>query len=302
MSLRILIIGSEGFIGKAAADYFTARGNEIFCADILEKENKHYFQVSSSHTAFSNIFSHFNPIDVCINASGAANVQQSFKDTLGDFQLNTHNVLLIAEAIRQLQPNCKLINLSSAAVYGNPQQLPVCETATPVPLSPYGWHKLMSEQICREYTEQFGVHTQSLRIFSTYGEGQKKLLFWDVYQKTLNSPDKSIELFGTGKETRDFMYIGDVMRAIDCVIKDGLFDGSAINIGSGTATSIHDAVSIFLKQAAPGFHIRYKGDNKHGDPLYWQADTKKLQSLGYTTGISLHEGLKATWQWMKDQR
>jgi dTDP-glucose 4,6-dehydratase/UDP-glucose 4-epimerase len=302
VQLRILIIGSEGFIGKAAAAYFEAKGYEVFCVDILEKSDRSYYKVSPTPVSFSDTFDHFGSVDVCINASGAANVQQSFRDTPGDFQLNTYNVLLIAETIRRLQPNCKLINLSSAAIYGNQKQLPVCETALPMPLSPYGWHKLMSEQICREYTEQFGIKTQSLRIFSTYGEGQKKLLFWDVYQKIGKSTDNTIELFGTGEETRDFIYINDMMRALESVISNAAFDGSAINIASGTATSINEAVSIFLTEAAPGFTIRYTGNNKQGDPLYWQADIKKLQDLGYTPGISLQEGLKATWKWLKDQR
>ena len=301
MQLRILIIGSEGFIGKAAAAYFTNKGDEIFCVDIFEKSDPHYYRASPQHFSFADIFNHFASLDVCINASGAANVQQSFNDTPGDFQQNTYNVLLIAEAIRRLQPACKLINLSSAAVYGNPKQLPICETAIATPLSPYGWHKLMSEQICREYTEQFGLQTQSLRVFSAYGEGQKKLLFWDVFQKTLHSSDNTIELFGTGKETRDFIYIGDVMRAVECVIKNGNFDGSAINIANGTATTISEAVKIFLQEAAPGFEIRYTGDNKKGDPLYWQADIKKLQDMGYASGMSLHQGLKVTSKWLKDQ-
>jgi len=299
--LRILIIGSEGFIGKAAAAYFITKGDEVFCVDIFDKPDSRYFKVSSSDISFSDIFSQIPSLDVCINASGAANVQQSFWDTRGDFQLNTYNVLLIADAMRRQQPTCKLINLSSAAVYGNPKQLPICESAITKPLSPYGWHKLMSEQICREYTEQFGVQSQSLRVFSVYGEGQRKLLFWDVYQKVLKSSNKNIELFGTGKETRDFMYIGDVIRAVECVIRNGSFDGSAINIASGTATTIHEAVNIFLKEAAPDLTIRYTGDNKHGDPLYWHADIKKLQELGYTPGIPLNQGLKATWKWLKDQ-
>jgi dTDP-glucose 4,6-dehydratase/UDP-glucose 4-epimerase len=301
VQLRILIIGSEGFIGKAAVSYFEAKGHEVFCVDVLERPGPRYYKITRTPLSFSDIFDHFTSLDVCINASGAANVQQSFTDTSGDFQLNTYNVLLIAEAIRRLQSACKLINLSSAAVYGNPKQLPICETAIVKPLSPYGWHKLMSEQICREYTEQFNLQTQSLRVFSAYGEGQKKLLFWDVYQKILSSTDNNIELFGTGRETRDFIYISDVMQAVECVISNGNFDGSAINIASGVATTINEAANIFLEEAAPGFRIRYTGDNKHGDPLYWQADIKKLQNLGFTPGISLHQGLKATWKWLKDR-
>ena len=299
--MRILIIGSEGFIGKTAAGYFRAKRHEVFCADIFEKSDPNYFQVSLVEISFTDLFDRFASLDICINASGAANVQQSFKDTRRDFQLNTYNVLLIAEAIRKLQPYCKLINFSSAAVYGDPKQLPIPETAPLIPLSPYGWHKLMSEQICREYKEQFDIQTQSLRVFSVYGEGQKKLLFWDVYQQVLHSSDNNIELFGTGNETRDFMHISDVMRALDFVVNNGSFDGSAINIASGIATSIHEAVGIFLAEVAPGFNICYKGANKQGDPLYWQADIQKLSALGYTNNVTLNGGLKATWKWMKEQ-
>ncbi len=299
--MRVLIIGSEGFIGKAAAVFFETKGHQVFCVDILEKSDSRYHRVSPVPVSFSDVFDHFESIDICINASGAANVQQSFIDTPGDFQLNAYNVLLIAEAIRRLQPHCKLINLSSAAVYGNPKQLPVCETSIAMPLSPYGWHKLMSEHICREYTEQFGIKTQSLRIFSTYGDGQKKLLFWDVYQKITKSSDNTIELFGTGEETRDFIYIEDVMCALDCVINNAPFDGTAINIANGVPVSINEAVSIFLAEAAPCFKIRYTGNNKQGDPLYWHADIGKLQSLGYNPRVTLHEGLKVTWKWLKDQ-
>jgi nucleoside-diphosphate-sugar epimerase len=110
-----------------------------------------------------------------------------------------------------------------------------------------------------------------------------------------------LELFGTGKETRDFIYIGDVMRAVECIIKNGNFDGSAINIASGTATTINEAVNIFSERSFTGLWDPVYRRYQKGDPLYWQADIKKLQDLGYTPGISLYDGLKVTWKWLKDQ-
>lgn len=296
-----MVIGSEGFIGKASVSYFTNKGHEVFSADIVENPGLKYYRISPGNHSFHDVFNLFPSLDICINASGSANVQHSFNDTVRDFHLNTFNVLLILEAIRQVQPTCKFINLSSAAVYGNPGQLPICETTSTVPMSPYGWHKLMSENICTEFTEQFDVPTHSLRLFSTYGEGQKKLLFWDVYQKILNSKTNNIELFGTGNETRDFMHISDVIRAIESVIHNSNFDGSSINIATGKSTSIHQAVKILVELASPAFQIRFSGNNKQGDPLNWQADIKKLEDLGFENKVSIEEGLKATWKWMKNQ-
>jgi UDP-glucose 4-epimerase len=300
--MKILIIGSEGFIGKTAVCYFKAKGDEVFSVDVIDNADDRYYRISPDSHDFSGIFLHFKELDVCLNASGAANVQQSFQRTLEDFRMNTHNVLLIAEGIRKHQAGCKLINLSSAAVYGNPQHLPITEEAIPAPQSPYGWHKLISEQICREYAEQFGIQTLSLRLFSAYGEGQKKLLFWDIFQKTSQATGNTIEMFGTGKETRDFIYIGEVLKAIDCVIKDGLYKGEVINIASGIATTIAEAVNTFLSFAAPHITARFLGNNKQGDPLYWQADIQKLQGLGFVPQVSLADGLKTTWTWMQGQR
>lgn len=300
--MKVLIIGSEGFIGRTAAAYFESNGYDVYCVDVIDKPGAKYYRISPQHLDFATLFNQFNSLDVCINASGAANVQASFKDTLQDFQLNTHNVMLIAEAIRRIQPACKLINLSSAAVYGNPKVLPVVEEASPAPQSPYGWHKLLSEQICREYAEQFGVNTLSLRLFSAYGEGQKKLLFWDIYQKVLNAKDGAIEMFGTGNETRDFIYIGDVMQALECAVKEATCNGQTINVASGLSTSIADAVKTFLNEAAMA-HInpRFLGNNKEGDPLYWQADIRKLEQLGFVQRVPLNLGLKSTIAWMKNQ-
>jgi UDP-glucose 4-epimerase len=299
--LKIIIIGSEGFIGRSASQYFEHRGHEVYSVDVIDKTAPRYCQIVSGSRDFTGIFRQFSGMDICLNASGAANVQQSFQDTPGDFNLNTYNVLLIAEAIRREQPACKLINLSSAAVYGNPQVLPVSEDAVPAPQSPYGWHKLISEQICREYAEQFGIQTLSLRVFSAYGEGQRKLLFWDIFQKVSKTSNNTIELFGTGNETRDFIYIGDVMRAIDRVMSDASCNGNVINVGSGVSTTIAEAVGIFLSYAAPQMKVKYLGNNKLGDPLYWQADIQKLGQLDFAPSVSLAEGLQTTWKWMKSQ-
>jgi UDP-glucose 4-epimerase len=299
--MKILILGSEGFIGSNAVAYFNKSGHEVYKADIIIKEEAGYSIINPEHTDFPALFSGLS-FDACINATGSANVQFSFANPVLDYSLNVSNVFFILDAIRRYSPGCRFINLSSAAVYGNPVQLPITEKSNPMPLSPYGWHKLYSEQVCKEFHDYFGLHTISLRIFSAYGEGLKKQLFWDLYQKVIATEDKTISLFGSGLESRDFIYIKDLMRAIECVMLRASFDGGVINTASGREVLIKDAVTLFLKLFEPGLKIIFSGASKKGDPLNWCADISKLQLLGFKEISGLQEGLQNYYKWLPGKK
>ena len=190
--MRILIIGSEGFIGKNCRDYFLSLNYTVSCCDIVEKSEENYFRLTSTAPDFDSVFQFCLP-DVCINASGSADVSFSIEHPEKDFELNVKNVGRILEAIKNRIPTCRFINISSAAVYGNPKSLPIKESDPTNPLSPYGINKLKSEKLLNEYFQKYGLRTCSLRIFSAYGPGLKKQLFWDIYQKALK--EKEIKHF-----------------------------------------------------------------------------------------------------------
>lgn len=297
--MKILILGSEGFIGSHCKKYFTAKGYEVYSADIVLKDEPLYFLINAESANYSTIFSQ-HQFNVCINATGAANVQFSFTHPHTDYFLNTANVYAILDAIRLFNPDCAFINLSSAAVYGNPQSLPISEHAAVQPTSPYGLHKLYSEQICNEFYRFFGIKTLSLRIFSAYGPGLKKQLFWDLYQKA-KVATHSITVYGTGNETRDFIYINDLVHAIDCVIQQNSYSGNAINVATGTATTIKEVVTIFLQLYKPNLALHFSGEEKKGDPLFWQADIGLLMKLNFVQHYSLSEGLDITIHWLRQQ-
>lgn len=295
--MKILIIGSRGFIGSHCVDYFTQKGHEIWQADISDHIFPNYSKLSSTNTDFDILFEN-QLYDVCINASGAANVGFSFDNPAKDFELNVLNVNKILVAIRKYNPKCKFIIFSSAAVYGNPINLPITENAPLNPLSPYGFHKLQSEYLMSEYHKFFGLHTCSLRVFSAYGSRLRKQLFWDLYQKYLQNSD--IELFGTGEESRDFIFIEDLMQAVDLVIENGTFEGDSINVGSGIETTIREAVDIFFQALDPNQKYKFSGKVKIGDPNNWQADIQKLSKMGFVSQNSIEKGLTQLVQWLKE--
>jgi UDP-glucose 4-epimerase len=297
--MRILVIGSEGFIGSHIKNRFSG-SNDVWCADVLSiKDSSQYYQLGLLSTDFNNLFEG-RQFDVCINASGNGSVPISMNKPAFDFELNVTNTLKILEAIRIHNPECKFINMSSAAVYGNPSTLPINESSNLKPLSPYGWHKLYAEQICKEYYYLYNIQTINLRLFSVYGENLKKQLFWDIYQKCLFSKD--VELFGSGNETRDFIYIEDLLEAINCVIKRGLFNGESVNVASGIETDISHAASIFIKEIDPNINLKFNMIVKPGDPLNWKADISILTNFGFKNETLIENGLKNVAKWLKENK
>lgn len=296
--MKIIIIGSGGFIGKHCFHYLKEIGYEIFGADIIPVNSiPNQFLLDKENTNFSKIFIS-NTYDICINASGAASVQVSLENPMLDFDLNTINVFKILEAIRVYNPNCFFINFSSAAIYGNPEKLPVVESLNPAPMSPYGVHKLFAEQICKEYTFYFNIKTCNLRLFSAYGPGLRKQFFWDLFNKFKN--EEIIELYGTGSESRDFIYIDDIAKCLNLVIQNRNSLPDILNVGSGVETTISDAAKIFSKILDNRKQINFGGQFKIGDPLNWQSDIQILKSIGFVPSFTLEQGLNQYILWLQN--
>lgn len=300
--MKILIIGSHGFIGSHAVNFFRTSGHQVWGCGLAESFNEvNYFQVDRYFPDYKNIFK-LQKFDVCINASGAPGVSFSIEYPHDDFRMNVSNVYALLNAIRLYNPNCKFINLSSAAVYGNPQQLPIKEVSALQPVSPYGYHKMMAEYLVEEFHHIFELKTCSFRIFSAYGPGLKKQLFWDLYHKAIVSVNKEIVLFGTGEETRDFIFIEDVLIAVSKVLSQGKFNGEVFNLASGNAKTIKEAATTLLHELDPTIKLQFNNQQKPGDPLHLEADISALENLQFKTNTSLKDGLKKYLEWIRKEK
>lgn len=289
--MKILIIGSKGFLGSHFVNYFEKKSEVYKCDVQVDYTASNYFLVDATNADYNDIFQN-NSFDFCINCSGAANVSDSITNPHRDFLLNTVNVFKQLDAIRKHNNTCKYINMSSAAVYGNPKKLPISENAEIKPISPYGEHKRMAEEICAEFHSYYGISTCSLRIFSAYGPGLHKQLFWDIFRKY--KQEGKISLFGTGNETRDFIFIDDILKAVDIIIEKSQFNGEQINIAAGQEIKIKDAAMAIGNLLRDNITVEFNGQTKAGDPLYWKADITRLKELGFSTNVTLEEGLKTT--------
>ena len=296
--MNILILGSEGFIGRYLVNYFISCGHVITGCDIVESSpaTYQYQKLSILSSDFDSLFDG-NFFDVCINAAGSGNVAYSIAHPLSDFEGNTASVAKVLDTLRKQQPSCKYVHISSAAVYGNPLQLPIVETDKPAPLSPYGYHKWISEISCLEYYQIFALPIAIIRPFSVFGNGLKKQILWDICTKLMAAD--TVELFGTGNESRDFIHINDLVLLIDLVIAKSNFNMGIYNAASGTETSIHQIARIFEKHFDDSKTIHFSGQQKKGDPLNWVADITKVKALGFTNKTLLEKGIAEYIHWFK---
>ena len=293
--MKILIIGSKGFIGAHCVDYFSETHEVWQCDVVSDYVTQNYFTVDATNANFTDIFEK-HIFDVCINCSGAASVPDSIKNPQRDFALNVLNVYKQLDAIRKYNSKCKYINFSSAAVYGNPKSLPIKEDAIANPISPYGYHKKMAEDVCEVFYKNYNIPTCSLRVFSAYGPGLQKQLFWDLNKKASNS--NSVDLFGTGNESRDFIYIKDLLKALNLVILKSKFNAEIINVASGKELYIKDIVSVFYSLINEDVNFNFIGQEREGDPSNWKADISKIEAYGFKPEFSIEEGLKEYVTWL----
>jgi UDP-glucose 4-epimerase len=293
--MKYIVIGSKGFIGSHCIDFFRQRSDTVYgCDVVVDYTDEQYFLLDATNADFKEIFEN-HQFDICINCAGAASVPDSIKHPRRDFELNVHLAFSLLDAIRHYAPACKFIHFSSAATYGNPVTLPLKEDSLLAPVSPYGWHKLYSEQVCKEFVSFYNSKIAILRPFSVYGSGLKKQLFWDVYQKMKKG--QPFQLFGTGNETRDFIHISDLLNLVDLIIQKGMFNGEVYNAANGESVTIREVIDIFVAHTTSAVTYSFNNEVKAGDPLFWQADIDKIRSLGYTQKMSLTEGLQEYIQW-----
>ncbi|NVO02186.1 MAG: NAD-dependent epimerase/dehydratase family protein [Bacteroidetes bacterium] len=292
--MKILILGASGFIGNAAFDYFSKQ-NETTGVDKVNLGRKEIFLDSDFSLTKRLIIE--SKYDFIINCAGSSDVKDSFINTEKDFIVNVNFVQNVLSVLKSNSPQTKFINLSSAAVYGNPSTLPINENEIINPISPYGFHKFLSEQLISEYSKLFNLGTLSVRIFSAYGNGLKRQLLFDLYSKFNTNPE-SICLFGTGSESRDFIFITDIINAIEILISNASFKGEVYNLASGEESFINKTALLFASICNYNGEIIFQNSQIQGYPINWKADITKLKSLGFSPQVSLKDGLEEYFSWI----
>ena len=233
--------------------------------------------------------------------AGGSSVGLSIAQPFEDFSRTVSSTARLLEWLRGSAPDCRLIVASSAAVYGAGYGGPIPESAEPVPMSPYGQHKLMMEQLCRSYAVTFGIRSTVARLFSVYGPRLRKQLLWDICSR-LQRDSQTLDLGGTGAEIRDWTDVRDVVRLL---VKIGEIPQPEtfriINGGSGRGTSVADIANMLTSNWGNDVAVRYSGVVRAGDPVSLLADDAGLRRLPFDWQIPIERGLIDYVKWFKAQ-
>ena len=298
----VLVTGASGFLGFYIMSEMKNQGWNVVGLDrewgrddqsIHERLiDRHTVELPSD--TFDRLLVRIRP-DMLIHAAGPASVGGSITNPFSDFQGSSEVFFRILDSIRNNAPQCKVIFLSSAAIYGNPRKLPVNESAPLKPISPYGYHKLICEKLTEEFYFVYGIRTCSVRIFSAYGPGLQRQVIWDICKKALHQP--VIELQGTGQETRDFIHAQDVAQGLGIIAERASFQAEVYNLSTGEETSIGDLAHMLVAAIGRNSKIKFTGKSRAGDPFRWRADIHGLLDLGYHPRILITDGIKDYVSW-----
>lgn len=233
--------------------------------------------------------------------AGGSSVGLSIARPFEDFSRTVTSTARLLEWLRSFAPESRLIVVSSAAVYGADHTGPIPESAALAPMSPYGYHKLMMEQLCQSYVQSFGMHCMVVRLFSVYGPNLRKQLLWDICSR-LRSEVGTLNLGGTGTEIRDWTDVRDVVRLL-ARVAEGAWQGNfgVINGGSGRGVSVAEIANGLIGHWDGNTAVRFSGVARPGDPTSLLADNGRLRDMNFEWRIPLQQGLADYVEWFRNQ-
>lgn len=295
---KVLVTGVAGFIGNALANLFCSLdGYTVVGWDRINTKFVFFYEVVDLNRIdlIKQKLSEVRP-DLIFHCAGSADVNKSMQFPEEDFAGNvvcTHNLLF---ALHDLGLNkCRIVYLSSAAVYGNPTKLPVNESARLSPLSPYALHKVMCEELCGYFINNYGFDIKIARIFSAYGRGLKKQIFWDMCNKYKSTG--RLEMYGNGLESRDYIHISDVVQSLYLLSTTDV-PFIHFNVACGEELTISKVAIIFSEIAKiDSSLVTFNGKRMAGVPVNWCADISRLRSIGFKKMVDIREGLEDYYKW-----
>jgi nucleoside-diphosphate-sugar epimerase len=300
--MRVVVTGAAGFVGSHLCRRLLEQGDEVVGIDAmtdfydvsLKKANLAPLAAWDSFTLHqvdlldAPLRRLLDGADVVFHLAGQPGVRPSWGKDFGVYvRRNILATQRLLEALRQV-PAPKVVYSSSSSVYGDAESYPTAESVLPRPVSPYGVTKLAAEHLCEVYRTNFGIPAASLRLFTVYGPGQRPdMAFSRLIGAALHGD--AFGLFGDGRQTRDFTYVGDVVEAL-CAAAASAWTGVA-NIGGGSRTSMAEVIRIVGPLVGHAVEtVRLPA--QPGDVRHTAADTALARhAFGYAPATPLAEGL-----------
>jgi len=311
--MKAVVTGSAGFVGshlteRLLADGFKVTGIDCFIDYYPKKFKEKNLEAALGSRNFKFIPSSLLDLDLPKLLDGADYVfhqaaQAGVRNSWGkNFDIYTSNNILATQRLLEACRNVKIkkfVYASSSSVYGEAASLPMKETDTLRPISPYGISKLAGEQLCYLYRKAYAIPSLSLRYFTVYGPRQRPDMAFNKFIRSIIS-GKEIEIYGNGLQTRDYTFVSDIVEANVLAARSQKKSAEIYNIGGGSRTTVKDCIKMLEGIIGKKAKVKYIQAQK-GDMEHTYADTSLAAAdLGYKPLVSLKEGLRREVDWIKD--
>ena len=298
----ILVTGGAGFIGSHIVEHFQGKAAEIRVLDNLRSgylhnlDNLEHTWIEGSITDRSLVKKAVEGVDYIFHMAAMVSVPESIEKITECVEINIHGLINVLEEASSAGVK-KLVFPSSAAVYGDNPTVPKLETMLPEPKSPYAVTKLDGEHYLEIFRSQGKLETASIRFFNVFGPRQDPKGAYaaavPIFIEKAIAGDP-ITIFGDGEQTRDFIYVKDIVNALVFAVTS-LSTHGTYNAGYGEQMSINDLAQQILTTAESSSKIIYT-DERAGDIKHSRSSAEKLRAEGWTPQHTLENGLKETFE------
>jgi UDP-glucose 4-epimerase len=308
-----LVTGGAGFIGSHLVDRLVDAGHDVIVLDnfstgrtknlsrSLRRQNLQVVRADIRKIPRSFV-KRLRGVDIVCHLAAVTSVQQSVRDPVFTTEANLVGTLNVLQAAKALKAE-RVVFASSAAVYGRPRTFPIAEDAIVSPISPYGASKAASELYLRSFVENHGIEAVSLRYFNVYGPRQTASQYSGAIsifaKRALNQ--QPLQIFGDGSQTRDFIFVSDIVDATIASIETTL-ENRTFNIASGNETTVLELARAIQRITGSTTGLEFL-PLRTGDIPRSVADTARAKKeLGFEARTSLEDGLSATIGWFMHQK
>lgn len=312
---NVLVTGGAGFIGSHVAEAYLKRGDRVWVVDDLSSGKTsnlapgiEFVKMDIADPALDELFRKVGGFDVVNHHAAQIDVRKSVASPTADARINIMGLLNVLECAHRHETSRVIFVSSGGVVYGEPDVRPTPETAPKAPLSPYGVTKLSAEYYLHYYNRIHGLQYAAVRYSNVYGPRQDPHGEAGVVaifcERMIDG--RSITIFGDGEQTRDYVYVGDVVAANllltdatlpppDPVGAAGGIDARAFNVGTSVETTVNELAELVMDVAGRRVEVSYAAA-RPGELLHSSLATDRLRSLGWAPRTSLAEGLGNTYQ------
>jgi nucleoside-diphosphate-sugar epimerase len=310
--MRYLVTGGAGFIGSHTVDELVRRGHEVIVVDDLSTGKVENLTHAISKIKFIQesvvnlqALQHAcRDVDCIIHLAAQTSVPRSIMDPLETNLINANGTLNVLVAAREAKVK-RVVFACTCAVYGKTSALPIAESAALEPISPYGVSKQMGEAYGRVFQDLYGLEFMSLRYFNVFGPRQDPGSPYSGVLSLFNEhllKGSAPTVYGDGEQSRDFVYVDNVVHANLLAAETTSGPFQAINVGTGNRTTLNHTLKLLAGITGRPTQANY-APGRDGDIRDSQADISLAQAtLGYHPRVSFEEGLKRTWEWFSSRQ